>query len=69
MGTCAATNKDGTPCSNDAMEGSEFCHVHRESTSTSIQAPPEEHGFGTMLTGALAVIVLTYVLLEFVLGV
>jgi len=68
MGTCAGTNKDGTSCSNDAMDGSRYCHVHRESDGQGVDASPEdEYGFGAMLAGALAVIVVTYVFLSVVL--
>ena len=70
MGTCAATNQDGISCSNDAMEGSKYCHVHQEANGSGASArPDEEYGFGTMLAGALAVIFVTYFLLRVVLGV
>lgn len=70
MGTCAATNQDGTSCSNDAMEGSKYCHVHQEADGSGASAGPEDgYGFGTMLAGALAVIFVTYFLLRVVLGV
>jgi hypothetical protein len=70
MGTCAGTNKDGTSCSNDAMDGSRYCHVHQASGGHGAEAhPKDEYGFGTMLAGALAVIALTYLLLRIVLGV
>jgi len=70
MGTCAATNQDGTSCSNDAMEGSQYCHVHQESDGQGASAHLEdEYGFGTMLAGALVVIFVTYFLLRVVLSV
>ena len=67
MGTCAGTNKDGTSCSNDAMEGSRYCHVHRGSEDRNSRAAPW-HGFWTMLAGALGVIFVTYFLLRVALG-
>ena len=67
MGTCAATNQDGSSCSNDAMEGSPYCHVHQEEEGGSAR-PENEHGFWTMLAGALAVIFVTYALLRIALG-
>lgn len=69
MGTCAATNKDGTSCSNDAMDGSKYCHVHQESDGEERGSPEDEHGFWTMLAGALAVVFVTYILLRVGLGV
>lgn len=70
MGTCAATNKDGTPCQNDAMEGSQFCHVHQPQDEPADEGRPEdEPRFGTMLVGAFVVIFVTYLLLRVVLGV
>ena len=70
MGTCAATNQDGSSCSNNAMEGSDFCHVHRESSgATTAVRPEDERGFWAMLAGALTVILVTHFLLQFVLGV
>jgi len=69
MGTCAATNKDGTSCSNDAMEGSRYCHVHRGSGGEPRSEGSEgEYGFWTMLAGAFAVIFVTYFLLRVALG-
>ncbi|GEM_PF-5055648 len=67
MGTCTATNQDGSSCSNDAMEGSQYCHVHQEGTGGTTHAAAER-GFWTMLAGALAVIFMTYALLRVVLG-
>ncbi len=67
MGTCAATNKDGTPCSNDAMSGSRYCHVHQESGAET--RSEKEYGFWTMLAGAFVVIFVTYVFLRLALGV
>ena len=69
MSSCAATNKDGTPCSNDAMAGSKYCHVHQDAAGAdgAARADPE-HGFWTMLAGALAVIFVTYFLVRFALG-
>lgn len=69
MGTCAATNKDGTPCGNDAMSDSQYCHVHqdlevREQRST----PAQQHGFGTLMAGALLVVFVVYFLLKLLLG-
>jgi hypothetical protein len=70
MGTCAATNKDGTPCQNDASEGSQFCHVHQpQDEPTDAERRADEPRFGTMLGGAFVVIFLTYALLRFVLSV
>lgn len=66
MSTCAATNKDGTSCSNDAMEDSRYCHVHQESTDKAGTAG--EYGFWTMLAGALIVVLATYLLLRIALG-
>jgi len=65
MGTCAATNKDGTPCSNDAAEGNSYCHVHQEADAPT---DADEHGFWAMLAGALAIILVTHFLLQFLLG-
>jgi hypothetical protein len=67
MGTCAATNQDGTSCSNDAMEGSQYCHVHQESDGPA--RAEEEYGFWTMLAGAFVVIFVTYFLLRLALGI
>jgi hypothetical protein len=67
MGTCAATNKDGTPCSNDARSGSQYCHVHQESRRET--RSEEEYGFWTMLAGAFIVIFVTYFLLRLALRV
>ena len=70
MGTCAGTNKDGTSCSNAALDGSRYCHVHQGAEGRSADAHAEdEYSFGTMLAGALAVSVVTYFLLRIVLGV
>ena len=70
MGTCAATNKDGTPCNNDAKEGSQFCHVHQQSDEPEAGGDPsDEPGFWKMMAGAFAVIFVTYFLLRVVLGV
>jgi hypothetical protein len=66
MGTCAATNKDGTPCGNDVMEGSRYCHVHQESGGEARSG--DEYGFWTMLAGAFIVIFVTYFLLRVALG-
>lgn len=69
MGSCAATNKDGSPCSNDAMAGSKYCHVHQDAAGTATQARSDAgHGFWTMLAGALAVIFVTYFLVRLALG-
>jgi len=65
MSTCAATNKDGTPCSNSTAAGSAYCHVHQ---NDGADTEADEHGFGVMLASALAVILVTHVLLQFVLG-
>ncbi len=67
MGTCAATNKDGSSCSNDAMDGSRYCHVHQDGEGKA--GPEEEYGFWTMLAGAFVVIFVTYFLLRVALGV
>ena len=68
MGTCAATNKDGSSCSNDAMDGSRYCHVHQDAEG-GVARPENEYGFWTMLAGAFVVIFVTYFLLTVVLGV
>jgi hypothetical protein len=65
MSTCAATNKDGTPCSNPAAAGSSYCHVHQDAEGGT---SADEHGFWAMLASALAVILVTHFLLQFVLG-
>ncbi len=65
MSTCAATNKDGTPCSNFTAAGSAYCHVHQ---NAGADTEADEHGFGVMLASALAVILVTHFLLQFVLG-
>lgn len=69
MSSCAATNKDGTPCSNDAMAGSKYCHVHQDAagTGTEVRSDPD-HGFWTMLAGAFIVIFVTYFLVRLALG-
>jgi len=69
MSSCAATNKDGTPCSNDAKAGSKYCHVHQDAAGAGSEARADpEHGFWTMLAGALAVIFVTYFLVQFALS-
>ncbi|WP_103018956.1 hypothetical protein [Salinibacter altiplanensis] len=69
MGTCTATNQDGSSCSNDAMDGSDYCHVHQKSSGTppALQSK-DEHGFWPMLGSALAVILAVHFLLQFVLA-
>ena len=43
--TCAGTNKDGSSCSNKAMEGGRYCHIHQgqgQSTSGSTGSDDEQ---------------------------
>jgi hypothetical protein len=69
MSSCAATNKDGSPCSNDAMADSTYCHVHQDAAGTDTKARSDpDHGFWTMLAGAFVVIFLTYFLVRLALG-
>lgn len=63
MGSCAATNQDGSPCSNDAVEGSKYCHVHQpDGWASSGQGGEGEHGFLTLLAGAMTTFFLVYFL-------
>jgi hypothetical protein len=69
MGTCAATNKDGTPCGNDAMSSSQDGHVHQEPEAREQSSTPEQqHGFGTQMAGAFLVVFVVYFLLRLLLG-
>jgi len=69
MSSCAATNKDGSSCSNDALAGSMYCHVHQDAAGTGAKERLDPgHRFWVMLAGAFAVIFATYVLIRLALG-
>lgn len=61
MDTCAATNKDGTPCSNPPVSGSKYCHVHRNQWAAR-EAEQSAPSFWTMYAYALAAIFAEYLL-------
>lgn len=64
MAKCAATTQDGSPCQNEALEDSNFCHVHQPDEG-SAQEEEFEVGFGTLLLSAMALQFLVYVLVRF----
>lgn len=67
MDTCAATNKDGTPCSNSPVSGSKYCHVHRnqEVRGERKDADQSSPGFWTVYAYALVAIFAAYLLYTF----
>lgn len=44
MSTCVGTNKDGSSCSNTAMSGSEYCHLHQDQSASPASEHPERPG-------------------------
>ena len=64
MAKCAATTQDGSPCQNEALEGSNFCHVHQPDEGPA-QGGEFKVGFGMLLLTAMVLQFAVYVLVRF----
>ncbi len=64
MAKCAATTQDGSHCQNEALEGSNFCHVHQPDEGAT-RREDFDVGFGTLLLTAMVLQFAVYFLVRF----